>query len=102
MGGGAEGTEADRHIHLILIAGDPVYINTIYVNFVNIKETVRIIVRKIGTLKVVMRIGNTNTTSLSVHNPYLFAYILVFPQLYWKECLVCLLFTIIFCYGIAS
>ncbi|KAK8484679.1 hypothetical protein V6N11_073171 [Hibiscus sabdariffa] len=53
MGGGAEGTEVSRHIHLILIAGDPVYVHAVCVNLLTCKILLRNFVRKVGTLEFV-------------------------------------------------
>ena len=66
MEGGVEGTEADRHIHLILTAGDPVYIHNIYVNFVNIQDTVT----KIGNSGICLADWKYKLFKLSVLSLY--------------------------------
>lgn len=52
MEGGVEGTEAGRLIHLILIAGDPVYFHAVNVKFVHLQDTVRMIVRRVGNFEI--------------------------------------------------
>ena len=74
MEGGSEGTETGRHIHLILIAGDPVYIHAIYVNFVNIQDSVRNIVKRSGTLEFVLQIGNTKILQVYLYAAYTYLY----------------------------